>query len=235
MSGELARTPPGALPRRLAQLHLELPDDAKIELELPGRLEETDLDDLLESAGFEPLSLSRNGPALRVRARRCLALPDYLRPRLELLVCGLNPSLYSAQTGIPFGRPGNRFWPAARSAGLIEEERAPIAALARGLGFTDLCKRPTRSADELTNAEYAAGLDRLARLAQRYRPRAICLVGLDGWRSCVDRRAAPGPLAERVGGRPVYLMPSTSGRNAHSSLASLAAHLRKAAGSLAFR
>ena len=231
----LARTPAGALPRRLARLHAALAEDARVELELPARLDEAHVHELLEGAGFAPLAIARRGPAVEVRARRCVALPDYLRPRLALLVCGLNPSLYSAQTGIPFGRPGNRFWPAARSAGLIEEERAPFAALARGVGFTDLCKRPTRSADELAGAEYAAGLERLARLAQRYRPRAICLVGLDGWRRCVERRAVPGWLAEGVGDRPVYLMPSTSGRNAHSSLASLAAHLRKAAGSLAFR
>ena len=231
----LARTPAGALPRRLARLHAQLASDALVALELPARLDPAHARELLEGAGFEPLAVPQCGAALAVRARRCLALPDYLRPRLALLVCGLNPSLYSAQTGIPFGRPGNRFWPAARAAGLIDQEREPFAALARGVGFTDLCKRPTRSADELARAEYAAGLERLAGLARRYRPRAICLVGLDGWRRCVDRRAVPGWLGEGVGGRPVYLMPSTSGRNAHSSLGSLAAHLRKAAGSLAFR
>jgi double-stranded uracil-DNA glycosylase len=226
---DLARTAPGALPRRLAALHGALALDTTLILALPPGLDPAYATDLLVGAGFEPVAPLRRRRALEATVRCAFALPDYLRPRLALLVCGLNPSLLAAETGIPFGRPGNRFWPAARSAGLIDEERAPFAALDRGIGFTDLCKRPTRSADELAAAEYAAGLERLAALAQRWRPRTICLVGLAGWRRCVDARAQPGWLAQRIGRRAAYLMPSTSGRNAHGSVASLAAHLREAA------
>ena len=48
-----------------------------------------------------------------IRAERADTLPDYVRPGLDVLICGLNPSLRSAETGVPYGRPGNRFWPAA--------------------------------------------------------------------------------------------------------------------------
>jgi len=82
---------------------------------------------LLEGAGFELLGLDPGRRALEARVRCRFALPDYLRPRLLLLVCGLNPSLHAAETGVPFGRPGNRFWPAARSVALIEVERDPFA------------------------------------------------------------------------------------------------------------
>jgi hypothetical protein len=57
----------------------------------------------------------------------------------------------------------------------------------------------------------------------------VCFVGLAGWRAAVERRARPGTQDRSVGGRPVYLMPSTSGLNAHAKLADLTDHVRAAA------
>ena len=48
-------------------------------------------------------------------------------------------------------------------------------------------------------------------------------------RAALDRRALPGPQERTIGGRPAYLMASTSGLNAPSSLAQLTAHLQAAA------
>jgi hypothetical protein len=55
------------------------------------------------------------------------------------------------------------------------------------------------------------------------------MVGLAGWRAAVDRRAVAGVQPEPFGGRPLHLMPSTSGLNAHSQLPDHIAHLRAAA------
>ena len=55
------------------------------------------------------------------------------------------------------------------------------------------------------------------------------MVGLAGWRAAVDRKAVAGVQAEPFGGRPVYVMPSTSGLNASSRLEDLTAHLVSAA------
>ena len=68
---------------------------------------------------------------------------------------------------------------------------------------------------------------RLERLAGWLAPAAICFVGLAGWRAAVDRRAVAGPQPDGLGGVPVYVMPSTSGVNGHSSLAELTEHLRR--------
>ena len=179
----------------------------------------------LRGAGFG--SIRRSGRSLQ--ARREFTLPDYVRRRMRLLVCGLNPSPYSARSGVPFGRPGNRFWPAARLAGLIEAERDPFAALARGIGFTDLAKRTTAAASDLEPAEYRRGFARVEALVRSLRPRSVCFVGLDGWRQAVDTAATPGWIAGGFAGRAAYLMPSTSGRNAHASLRQLGRHLREAA------
>jgi double-stranded uracil-DNA glycosylase len=202
---------------------------------LPGRLFSLHTPDrarqLLQGAGFEAVRVQRveNEFWLWVTARRARSLPDLVGPGLRLLICGLNPSLYSADRGIPFARPGNRFWAAARAAGLIVRERDPLDAVRRGVGMTDLVKRATASAAELRKDEYESGLRRVEALGHRYAPRAICFVGLDGWRQAVDRRAQPGWLPHGFGGRPAYLMPSTSGRNARVPVSELAAHLRAAA------
>lgn len=158
-----------------------------------------------------------------------LTLPDTVGPNMRLLICGLNPSIYSAEVGVGFGRPGNRFWPAALAAGLVTVDRDPHHALAEhGIGMTDLVKRPTRKASELSNDEYRDGLVRVSGLVERLQPGAICFVGLAGWRVAVDRKAKPGVQPGDLGGRPVYLMPSTSGLNASSQLPDFIEHLRAA-------
>jgi TDG/mug DNA glycosylase family protein len=147
---------------------------------------------------------------------------------MRLLVCGLNPSVYSADAGIGFARPGNRFWPAAIAAGLVTSARDTRAALAAGIGMTDLVKRATPRADELTRDEYRAGLSRVERMVQWLQPGAVCFVGLAGWRAAVDRHAVAGVQPDAIGGRPAYVMPSTSGLNARTPPSELADHLRAA-------
>lgn len=185
--------------------------------------------ELLESAGFEAIQIDAIKNWLVLSASRADTLPDYIRPRLRGLFIGLNPSLYAAETGIPFGRPGNRFWPALQEADLFGE-RDPFAALTAGFGFTDLVKRPTRRASELSAAEFQAGLERAAALVLRYKPRVVVFVGLDGWRRAADSRAQAGPVAAGFSGRPLYLMPSTSGLNASTQLEGFVEHLRRAFG-----
>jgi TDG/mug DNA glycosylase family protein len=94
--------------------------------------------------------------------------------------------------------------------------------------MTDLVKRPTPRADELTAAEYRAGVERLDALCAWLRPAAVAVVGLAGWRAAVDRKAAVGWQDRRLGPSPVYVMPSTSGLNAGTSLDDLVSHLRAA-------
>jgi double-stranded uracil-DNA glycosylase len=182
---------------------------------------------LCDGAGF---AIERVTGA-RVRARRLLTLPDTVGPTMRLLVCGLNPSVYSAERGVGYARPGNRFWPAAVRAGLVTRELdGRHALLVDGVGLTDLVKRATVAASELAGDEYRAGVERLTRLVTWLRPGAVCFVGLAGWRAAVDRTAVPGPVAAGFAGTPAYVMPSTSGLNARTSLQELADHLRAAAG-----
>jgi len=178
--------------------------------------------DLVEGGGFEPVGRDR------MRRRRTLA--DTVGPGLRLLVVGLNPSLYAADAGIGFARPGNRFWPAALTAGIVTRDRDPLHALtAHAVGMTDLVKRATVRADELAADELVDGFARLDRLCTWLRPGAVCVLGVTGWRTAVgDRRATVGWQPTAMGPTPVYVMPNPSGLNARVPPAELAAHLRTA-------
>lgn len=212
-----------------------LPDD-----DFPGRWfalwEEPELVEVVRGAGFDEVEVSAapvepgGGGRITVRARRARRLADTVGPGLRLLVCGLNPSEYSADAGVPYARPGNRFWPAARRAGIVTRDRDPLHALAEhGVGFTDLVARATPSIAELERGEFREGFARLEHLVVRTGARVVCFVGLAGYREAVDRRARPGVQAAPIGGAAAYVMPSTSGLNASSRIPDLAEHLAAAA------
>ena len=185
--------------------------------------------DLIVGAGFElkgPCTL-RQGAAT-VRIKRIQSLADSVGPRMEVLIVGLNPSPYSADSGIPYGRPGNRFWPAALGAGLVSLDRDVHHALvSHNVGFTDLVRRTTRRADEVGANEFKAGFERIARLIGWLKPKATCFVGLSAWRLVADKKAGPGWQEQQLGSSWVYVMPHTSGLNAHSRLEDLTEHLAR--------
>ena len=183
---------------------------------------------LFAGGGFDSVRVSRNTHDLTLHATRAHTLPDWLRRNLRVLICGLNPSPYAAQTGLPFGRPGNRFWPAAIQAGIVERDRDLEDALRLGIGFTDLVKRTTSASSEINSREYKQGLVRLEHVAEIYTPKVICFVGLEGVRKALHTGLVAGHLERKIGGCRAYLMPSTSGRNANTTLDQLADHLRTA-------
>ena len=170
------------------------------------------------------------GAGLEVTGRgvvRVPTIPDVIGHDMRVLMCGLNPSIYSADVGVNYARPGNRFWPAALAAGLVSRDRDPFHALTHhGIGWTDLVKRATVAASSLTNEEYAHGVERLRFLVGWLRPAAVCFVGLSGWRATMDRRAVAGEQPGGFAGAPAYVMPNTSGLNASSQHADFVAHLR---------
>jgi TDG/mug DNA glycosylase family protein len=198
------------------------------------------LGDVVEGAGFDGITIEsvavgratseRGDRTLWVSACRARTLPDTVGPGMRLLVCGLNPSLVAADAGYGYAGRSNRFWTAAVSAGLVSRRGDPWHALSgHGVGITDLVKRATPGIDDLTREEYRRGAERVARLVEWLRPRAVLFVGLAGWREAVDRRAVPGPQPRAFGGAPAYCMPSTSGRNARTPVAELVRHLQAAA------
>jgi double-stranded uracil-DNA glycosylase len=152
-------------------------------------------------------------------------LPDVVAADLDVLFCGINPSLTSAARGHHFARPGNRFWPALHVAGLTPRRLTPEEdreLLRYGLGVTNLVDRPTRTAAELSPAELRAGAAALDELVARHRPRVVAVLGVTAWRQAFGRpRAVLGPQPERIGGALTWVAPNPSGLNAHHQLPDL--------------
>jgi double-stranded uracil-DNA glycosylase len=153
-------------------------------------------------------------------------LRDVIAPGLDVLFCGINPSLMSAERGHHFARPGNRFWPAIHRAGLTPRLMGPeedVELLDHGLGVTNVADRPTRTAAELSAEELRAGAAALDELVARYRPRVLAVLGITAYRLGFGRpRAAIGLQPERVGGAATWVVPNPSGLNAHHQLPDLA-------------
>lgn len=229
-----------AVPLQLADLHGRTPVGGRIDVEsAPGAWPAARLGDVLIGAGFDAVEVTSRrgsprgaGPAVvAATAQRAFSLADTVGPAMRILICGLNPSCYAAQHGVAFARPGNRFWTAAVAAGLTDTPRDPRRALTMGgMGMTDLVKRATVRAGEVTPAEFAAGIGRVERLVTWLRPGVVCVLGVTGWRHAVDRRATVGPISGGLGGQPAYLMGNPSGLNAHQQVPDIVQHLQSALG-----
>ncbi len=163
---------------------------------------------------------------------RAPTLSDLIRSGLDVIFVGINPSLYSVAQGHYFARKTNRFWPcfsrsvlsaAARQA-LHVERLEPVhdATLMRyGFGFTDVAKRPSARANELTPAELTAGVEILLEKLQRYAPRVACFHGVMGYRfvhrvlTPHDPPPALGLQRVVVGRTQLFVAPNPSPANAH--------------------
>lgn len=215
--------------------------DASTGDDLPGRWftwwDPDHLRTVVEAAGFAvdaldlvPAQHQGAHPRIEITATALRALPDHVGAGMRLLCCGLNPSLHAADAGVGYVTGSNRFWRAMATAGLATRDRDPRHLLHHDrIGMTDLVKRATARADELKAAEYRVGVERLDALCDWLRPAAVAVVGLAGWRAAVDRKAAVGWQPRTLGPSPVYVLPSTSGLNAGTSLDDLVGHLLAAA------
>ena len=153
-------------------------------------------------------------------------LPDVIAPDLDVLFCGINPSVFSAERGHHFARPGSRFWPAIHLAGFTPRLFSPDEdrqLLEHGLGITNVVARPTRAAAELTTAELREGAAALADLVVEFRPRVLAVLGVTAWRTGFDRpKASIGLQPERIGGADTWVVPNPSGLNARFQVPDLA-------------
>jgi len=228
----------GRAPQLLRSLHGRTEVGTRAPVQVAGRDRDRwaarHLVDCLVGAGFTDVVTGAGpDPGCSATAVRARSLADTVRPGLLVLCVGLNPSLAAADAGVAYVTASNRFWPAAEAAGLVPVGRDPASALRAGVGLTDLVKRATPRAHHLDPDEYRTGVGRVERLVRWLRPGAVAFVGLTGYRAAVDPSAVVGPQPAWFGGRPAYVLPSTSGANAHASFDDLVGHLSAAAGGTA--
>lgn len=166
-------------------------------------------------------------------------LPGDGDPPLRLLFVGINPGLWTAATQTHFAHPTNRFYPALHAAGVIgvaidpadgmtDADRAHLRS--RGIGITNVVRRATARADELSREEYREGGRALRERVERLAPRVVAVAGLTAYRTAFGQpRAAAGRQPEPWGPTEVWVVPNPSGLNAHDTVASLAEAYGKAA------
>ena len=163
-------------------------------------------------------------------------LRDRIGPGLDILSIGINPSVYSVEKGFNFARPGNRFWPAANTSGLLIAPVEPGPAAMRILfkrdriGFTDIVKRPTRTANELNEADYRRGARALLRKIERHEPLIAWFQGTSAYAKFLEyalesrRKVVAGEQAERIGRTCVFVTPNPSGANPAANPKALLEH-----------
>jgi TDG/mug DNA glycosylase family protein len=162
----------------------------------------------------------------QILAARNKFIPDLAAKNLIVLFAGINPGLYTAAIGHHFGRPGNRFWPALHGGGFTPRLFSPFEEsllLDLQLGITNVVERATARADELTDDELRAGSRRLQAKVRRWRPTVVAFVGIHSYRvvSAIND-AGVGLQKPLFGGSHAWVLPNTSGLNAHYLPAALA-------------
>lgn len=151
-------------------------------------------------------------------------VPDLVGPDLAVLFVGINPGLYSGATGHHFAYPGNRFWPALHQSGFTPRLLHPSddrEMLSFGLGMSKLSHRATATAAELTTEELRRGGAALRRLVRKWKPRAVCFLGVGAYCQAFGLKKPAGGIGrqpEPFEGADLWVLPNPSGLNANHQL-----------------
>jgi TDG/mug DNA glycosylase family protein len=152
-------------------------------------------------------------------------LPHYLRAGLRIVFVGYNPGIVSAIEGHYYARPGNVFWRQLSASGLVDRvvtcEDDGLLMDEAGIGFTDMCPRPTVRAGELRQDEIRDGAARLHMELLENQPDIACFSGkgiyehFGRWALKLSRaelsKRAYGEQPERIGQTGLWVIPSSSG------------------------
>jgi TDG/mug DNA glycosylase family protein len=160
-------------------------------------------------------------------------LADLLRPNLRAVCVGINPAPLSVERGHYYqGQLGQRLWDRLRQVGLLPGSSRgweDDAAFQNGVGFTDIVKRPTRSAQEIRAQEFAYGRPLLVAKLEAAAPGLVIFTFKKTATKYFGNFAGNGfvPGLE-VAGRPVFVMPGPmeNAATASDTLDELASRMR---------
>lgn len=157
---------------------------------------------------------------------------DLVGPGLLLLFVGINPGLWTAATRTHFAHPGNRFYPALVAAGIIEREIDRGSGMSdddrqhlidRGIGITNVVRRATAKASELSIEEYRQGGEELRARVREWAPAVVAVAGVTAYRTAFRApKARTGLQEEPFEGAELWIVPNPSGLNAHETVDTLA-------------
>lgn len=142
-----------------------------------------------------------------------MILPDILAPDLDVIFCGVAAGTRSAEVGMYYAHPGNRFWQVLFETGLTPRRLSPAEMEALpgfGIGLTDIAKDAAGPDSAIPKTAFAPA--RLAALLEACRPAFIAFNGKNAAQAALGRRVDYGEQASlSLCGAIPWALPSTSG------------------------
>jgi TDG/mug DNA glycosylase family protein len=144
-------------------------------------------------------------------------VPDVLVPGLQVVFCGINPGVRSAEAAAHFANPRNDFWRLLADAGLTPRLLDPHEQWEMpdlGYGLTNAAYRTTKGSGDLRRTDFAGSAERLQRIADELGPDMIAFVGKAAYEGAFGERPELGSQVRTLGETRLFVLPSTSPANA---------------------
>ena len=149
-------------------------------------------------------------------------LQDIIKPDLDVVFVGINPSLMAAHTGRYYAGPGNHFYKLLYESKLVPEPityKQDVELLQYNIGLTNIVARATRSSADLSKSEIKKGAMIVHDKLKKYKPKVAVFNG-----KCIYVEFADnfnnssfrfGLQPSKVGDTSLWVVPSSSARCAN--------------------
>ncbi|MGE8527118.1 G/U mismatch-specific DNA glycosylase [Chryseobacterium rhizosphaerae] len=158
-------------------------------------------------------------------------LTDIIAVHLNVIFCGINPGLKSADEGHHFSGRSNRFWRVLHQSGFTPYEIQAVndtSILDFGYGLTTAVARATSRADELSKEEFDESLEAFKVKITEFQPRYIVFLGKVAYKAFSKKKEILwGKQSDDFCGARVWVLPNTSGLNRGFSLDDLVTSYRE--------
>ncbi|MDR6922634.1 G/U mismatch-specific DNA glycosylase [Chryseobacterium sp. 2987] len=158
-------------------------------------------------------------------------LTDIITHGLDVIFCGINPGLKSADDGHHFSGRSNRFWRVLHQSGFTPYEIEAVndtSILDFGYGLTTAVARATSRADELSKEEFDDSLEVFKAKITEFQPKYVAFLGKAAYKAFSKKKEIVwGQQSEDFCGARVWVLPNTSGLNRGFSLDDLVTSYRE--------
>lgn len=145
-----------------------------------------------------------------------MILPDVLKSGLYVVFCGTAAGNASAARSAYYAGRGNRFWPTLHATGLTPHRFQPeqyASLLELRIGLTDLAQNASGSDSDLQEEDFDVAAFKVK--IRDHSPINLAFNGKNAARIALDKDQVDyGRQSITLHGANVWVLPSTSGRNA---------------------
>jgi TDG/mug DNA glycosylase family protein len=150
---------------------------------------------------------------------------EILKSGLGVVFCGINPSISAIKSGFNFSHPSNRFWAVLYQAGFTSKQLRPQdqrSLLDYGYGISVAVERPTKTAAEISKAEFLQALGHFEDKMLIAKPRYLAFLGKPAVSSFLGKKEISWGLQTiSIANARVWVLPNPSGLNKSFSLEKL--------------